>query len=267
VWIHGIFLWVTVWKGPRYPQVARVGRGDPLGRRGDRIGVMRRIHPPPATDLSILEAYSADRHRHDDGRPWVGMCMVASIDGTTALGDSSGGLSNPSDSEVLLTLRDLADVIIVGAGTVRAEDYGPTRKPGQRIGVVTTSGNLDTGGPLFASGAGFVICPDTAPDLPVESLRVGHDRVDLAEAVNRLDDIVPDLSFVQLEGGASLNGAMLDADLIDEVNLTISPRLVGGTGPRLTTTELEHDARFELAHLLVDDELFVFTRWVRRRAC
>jgi len=83
--------------------------------------------------------------------------MVASIDGSTALDGASAGLSSDADREVLLTLRSIADLIIVGAGTVRSEGYGVPNKPGQRIGVVSRSGDVDVASRLFASGAGFLI--------------------------------------------------------------------------------------------------------------
>ena len=97
---------------------------------------MRRLLPEPADDISVDEAYSfalGDR----PGRPWVGLCMVASIDGSTVVGGNSAGLSSDTDTAVLGRLRRLADVIVVGAGTVRDEGYGAPRKPGQRVGVIT----------------------------------------------------------------------------------------------------------------------------------
>lgn len=191
--------------------------------------------------------------------------MVASLDGTTTVEGRSSSLSSPNDVEVLHTLRDLADVIIVGAGTVRDEGYGEPRRAGQRVGVVTNSGDLDTTTPLFTSGAGFLICPRELPDPGVDTVRAGTDRVDLAEAVARLDEVVPGVAFVQAEGGAGLNGSLASLDLIDELNVTFSPRIVGGDGPRLTAGAPERaDIAYDLAHLLVDDDSFLFSRWVRR---
>jgi riboflavin biosynthesis pyrimidine reductase len=148
-------------------------------------------------------------------------------------------------------------MIIVGAGTVRAEGYGPPRKAGQRIGVVSHSGNVDTSLPLFASGAGFLIVPEDAPPQPIDTVRAGVGALDLVAAVAQLD-----ADFVQAEGGPGLNGALLDADLIDELNLTISPQLAGGDGPRLITHAAAATRRLELAHVL-EDEGFLFTRYVR----
>ncbi len=226
---------------------------------------MRRIFPEPAGGASLDALYGGPRQRVD-GRPWVGVCMVASLDGSTVVEGRSGGLSNPNDTAVFKRLRQAADVVLVGASTVRLEGYGAPRKPGQRIGVVTASGNVDLDGELFASGAGFLIMPEDGPrpQAPVDVVRAGLGRVDLAAALRRLDDVIAAPTFVQSEGGPHLNGALLDADCVDELDLTISPVLCGGTGPRLTAGAAPTLTRFALAHLVVDDASFAFTRWVRR---
>ena len=191
--------------------------------------------------------------------------MVSSLDGSIAVDGTSGGLGNPNDLEVLLTLRSLADMILVGAGTVRGEGYGPPEKTGQRIGVVTNRGNVDLDRDLFTSGAGFVNTNEAAEvdETRVEVLRAGTDQVDEAAAVTRLDEIDPSVRYVQAEGGAGFNGSLLDAGVIDELDLSLSPHLVGGDGPRLTTGAAEGLQGFELAHLLVDSDGFVFSRWTR----
>src|SRR4026209_1207314 len=123
---------------------------------------MRRLFDSPPDHLPVREATDVPRPRPAE-RPWLGVCMVAIIDGTTVIDSNSRGLSSKTDQEVLLTLRELADVLIVGAATVRIEGYGPPRKKGQRVGVVSRSGDVDTTSPLFTSGAGFLILPDDAP--------------------------------------------------------------------------------------------------------
>ena len=192
--------------------------------------------------------------------------MVTSLDGSVSIDGTSGGLGNANDIDVLLTLRDIADMVLVGAGTARGEGYGPPRLPGKRIGVVSNSGRVDLGTDLFTSGAGFLIAPDSADidESRVEVLRAGATTVDLALAVALLHHVMPSVRYVQAEGGPHLNGALLAADLIDELDLSLSPRLVGGDGPRLTATAPQVEHRFELAHVLADDDSFVFTRWVRR---
>ena len=98
----------------------------------------------------------------------------------------------------------------------------------------------------------------------VEVLRAGRERVDVSLALSLLHTVVPGVRVVQAEGGPTLNAALLAADAIDELNLTISPRLVGGDSPRVTHGGMPVlDARYTLAHLLVDDDRFVFSRWVR----
>ncbi len=229
---------------------------------------LRRLLPAPTTPITIQEAYAVERPRPLD-RPWLGLCMVTSLDGSVSVDGTSGGLGNANDIDVLLTLRDIADMVLVGAGTARGEGYGPPRLAGKRIGVVTNSGHVDLGSDLFTSGSGFLIAPESAQidETTVQVLRSGGDAVDLTDAVARLVEVMPGVRYVQAEGGPHLNGALLAADLIDELDLSLSPRLVGGDGPRLTAGAMEIERRFELAHVLADDDGFVFSRWVRSPAC
>ncbi len=220
---------------------------------------MQRLYPSPTAPTTARDAYGVDRLPHSSGRPWIGLCMVASIDGSTVFGGTSAGLSSDADRDVLLTLRSFADLIIVGAGTVRAEGYGAPRTPGQRIGVVSRSGTMDLDTALFSSGAGFLILPEDAPACDVDSVRAGIGEVDLAAALCSLPG---NPRFVQAEGGASLNAALAAQDLVDEINITTSPQLIGGTGARLTTGAPPLSQRFRLAHLLEDDN-FIFSRYVR----
>jgi riboflavin biosynthesis pyrimidine reductase len=219
---------------------------------------MRRLFDDPTDHLTVREAYDVPRPRTAE-RPWLGVCMVSSIDGTTVIDSNSRGLSSKTDQEVLLTLRELADVLIVGAATVRIEGYGPPRKKGQRVGVVSRRGDVDTTSPLFTSGAGFLILPDDAPPTSIDSIRAGLGEVDFAAALAKLD-----ADFVQAEGGAQLNGALSGADVIDELNLTISPQLAGGDWPRVTSGNAQISRKMRLAHVLEDDG-FLFTRYLRAR--
>ena len=227
---------------------------------------MRRLHPGPEASISIRDAYANPLGARSDA-PWCGLSMVASIDGSTVVSGRSSELSSPNDSAVLRQLRAIADVIVVGAGTVRAEGYGPPSTQGQRVGVVTATGHVDTDTDLFRCGAGFIVTTTDSkvPD-HVDVLRVGHGSVDFAQMLQRLDEVCDVPRVVQAEGGARLNGALLDADVLDEVNLTTSPQFAGGTGPRLTTGAPDGSTRYELAQLLVDDESFIYSRWRRHRS-
>ncbi len=219
---------------------------------------MRRLLPDPLDDISPSVAVTCDPPRRTVDRPWIGLCMITSIDGATAVSGRSGGLSSPADTAMLIALRHRADVVLVGAATVRAEGYGPPRKPGLRIGVVSSRGEgLDFASPLFAGGAAFVVTTLDAPALPVDTVRAGRGaHVDLAAAIGLLDADV-----VQVEGGARLNAALLDAGLVDEVDLTISPHLAGGGSSRLTAGAAETLDRFTLAHLLEEDG-YLFARYI-----
>jgi riboflavin biosynthesis pyrimidine reductase len=219
---------------------------------------MRRLFPHPADDVDLRECYDVGRPRPVD-RPWVGLCMVAGLDGSTVVDRTSRGLSNPTDQALLLTLRSFADIILVGAGTVRAEGYGAPRLPGQRLAIVSRSGHFDFDSPLFRSGKVLLVLPEDAPVVPVPSVRAGHGDVDIASALAQLDAAV-----VQAEGGATLNGLLAAADLIDELNLSLSPQLNGGDGARLTAGAPPLSHRMDLAHVLEDDD-FLFTRYLRAR--
>lgn len=229
---------------------------------------MRRLLPEPADDVTVEIAYAAALGSHAD-RPWVGLCMVASIDGSTVVDGTSAGLSSPTDAAVLGQLRRVADVIIVGAGTVRDEGYEAPRKASQRIGVVTRSGAIDPSSDLFRSGAAFLItADDTELDADadgVEVVRAGRGAVDLGRAISKLNQVTDTHQVVQVEGGAALNGAFVDDDLFDELNVTTSPAMVGGDGPRLAAGAGQLVHRFELAQLALDDQSFLYARWLRRR--
>src|ERR1043165_7544267 len=99
---------------------------------------VRQLFPVPGGSVEPLDVY------RDlpvvDGRPAVRLNMIASVDGSTAVDGLSGGLGGPADRKVFAALRSLADVVLVAAGTVRAENYGPGTLP---IAVVSGSLRLD----------------------------------------------------------------------------------------------------------------------------
>lgn len=224
-----------------------------------------RLHPGPVEPTTVADAYLVPRPAAS-ARPWLAVCMIATIDGATARAGRSGGLGNATDRAVLAAMREAADVVLVGSTTARGEGYGPPRKAGLRIGVVTNRGTVDPTAALFTSGAGFVIAPEQAevPDgVPV--LRTGHTQVDLAEAVARLPEVVPGAAFVSAEGGPRLNAGLLAAGLVDELTVTTAPLAIGGPSARLVDGAPEAPHRFELAHLLLDAEDYLFARWVREQ--
>ena len=193
-------------------------------------------------------------------RPHVGMCMVMSLDGRTVVDSHSRQLSGPADLSMLVALRRIADVVIVGASTAIIDTYDQTVRQDLPIGVVTTTARLDPTSPLFAAGPGFLITPeDTVVPDGFRTVRAGRGTVDLPRALEQIDG-----DFLQLEGGPRLNAAMFAADLVDEINLTVSANLVGGKGPSLVGSTIPLMHRYRLAHVVTDDG-FAFLRYLRAR--
>ena len=213
----------------------------------------------------MREAYGVDRSRittNTGSRPTIGLCMVMSLDGSTVVQGNSRALSGDADRSILVGLRSLADVIVVGSSTVRIDDYGPPSRKELRVGVVSRTGNLDLTTPLFTSGAGFLIIPEDAPtplNPSITCIRAGRGSVDFAAAMCQLDG-----TFIQLEGGPGLNASMAQADLIDEINLTISPNIAANNEPRLLSEASPILNRFTLSHILEEDG-FLFLRYTRNR--
>jgi riboflavin biosynthesis pyrimidine reductase len=219
---------------------------------------MRRIYPPQVEDgsTSVANAYA---NIEGASSPWVVMSMVQSIDGSTSLGGVSGPLGSASDQAVFVALRRRADLLLVGAATARKEGYRPLRRPGQRLAIVTASGDLPWDEPVYRHHQTTVIAPIEAPPMPVEALRVGHGKVDLAQALAILQPKV-----VLLEGGSSLNAQMLAAGLVDEICITIAPMTVLGSGPRVAAGPNETLGRFHLMHVLEEDG-YLFHRYIAIR--
>ncbi|WP_051215198.1 dihydrofolate reductase family protein [Granulicoccus phenolivorans] len=164
--------------------------------------------------------------------------MITSLDGSVTGSDGlSGSLNDAADHAVFATLRSLSDVILMGAGTVRAEHYGVPDGP--RLVIVSGRGRFPEHLlPLLPEHPGQVVLvtteaaavSDQVRDL-VEVWRVGADRVDLPGVLDRLAG-----QRVLTEGGPTLLGHLIAADLVDELCHTISPRLTGVPVPLLGST-------------------------------
>jgi riboflavin biosynthesis pyrimidine reductase len=190
-------------------------------------------------------------------RPWLRVNFVQSLDGSASVQGLSGGLGGPADKEVFDTLRGLADVVLVGAGTARAEGYGALRVREEHrarrlalglpaepaMALVSGRLDLDAASDLFAKAPRrpLVFTTETATAghswamlEPVAELIVaGTDRVDPSRVVQELHD--RGLTQILCEGGPAFFGDLIAHDLVDELCLTISPLLEGGHGPRIAT--------------------------------
>ncbi|MBO0900479.1 dihydrofolate reductase family protein [Cellulomonas sp. zg-ZUI22] len=251
---------------------------------------------PPTVDLDLLLPRDAARRlassadeadlvallRRDRARPHVRATMVTSVDGAAAGTDGrSGSLGTPADRRVFAVLRALADVVLVGAGTVRAEGYrelpvaaglrevraslglGPRIVPA----VVTCRGDV----PADVADGALVVTGTQGADRARAA--VGADRTvvvpaphdpgspDLRAAVAAL--AARGLRHVLAEGGPRLLADLLAAGLVDELCLTTSPLLVAGDAPRAATGAgpLDPPRAARVRHLLHATDGTVLTCW------
>jgi riboflavin biosynthesis pyrimidine reductase len=198
----------------------------------------------------------------------VELCMITTPDGVTDVHGRSGPLGSDTDREVLLTLRDNADAVLVGAGTVRAETYGVPKRSPLPIVVVSNSCDLNWDSPLFTSQWGMVATTVSAPRVPVRSFRAGTDAVDLAGIVNQLHNDLG-AQVIHVEGGPMLNSALLTTGLVDAINLTIAPFVGHGgsgmTAPIRISNSFQNgnsQLRFALTQMCRDGD-YLFIRYER----
>ena len=233
---------------------------------------MRQLLPHPADAAELGAVYDAgDRAPHEDGRPWVLANMVCSADGAATLTGRSGGLSSPADRDLFHRLRGLADLVIVGASTVRAEGYGPARGDDPPpIAVVSGSLALDWGSRFFAEARArpLVVTSATADPARVAEAEAvadvvvaGEQRVEPGRALAAFAE--RGHRVVLCEGGPSLLAEIAAADCLDELCLSLAPLLAGGTSPRILAGPLpDAPVRLRIASLLEDDGM-LFLRYLR----
>jgi riboflavin biosynthesis pyrimidine reductase len=256
---------------------------------------MRQVYPGGSalTDAALAALYDYP----DLGAPpvrWLRANMVASLDGAATVEGRSGGLSNEADRQVFAMLRAHADVILVGAGTARAEGYAPVRPeseglrwawlrdgrpPSPPIAVVTRALDLDLDGALIADtfphARTIIITTESA--IPgrraaaaarnAEVIVAGEASVDMKAAVDALAE--RGHQRISCEGGPHMLAELADAGLLDELCLTVSPLLAGPGADRIVAGGLPMPGGgtlpLTLAHVL-EDEGYLLCRYVRQGA-
>ncbi len=240
---------------------------------------------------SRLEAPTADLRDDDvrdaypwpDGERWVRAMMVTTLDGAAAGPDGlSGSISSDVDKAVFNAVRRLAGAVLVGAGTVRAEGYGPMRAkpedaearaaaglaPAPVLAIVTGSLDLDFSGklftdstmrPLIITGAGHDRERAAAAREHCDVVATAEDRPSAASLLQVLEE--RGLRRVVCEGGPTLLESLVAADLLDEADITVSPTFAG-TAETPRTSGLSSVAGFDLAHVL-QAESFLMCRYLR----
>jgi riboflavin biosynthesis pyrimidine reductase len=252
---------------------------------------MRQVYPGGSalTDAAVAGLYAYPDPGATPGR-WVRANMVASLDGAATLDGRSGGLSGEADEQVFAMLRAITDVILVGAGTARAERYGPVRPeseglrwawlrdgrtPSAPIAVVTRALDLDLASPLLGGAPPhartIVITTEAAPaerrDAAARTAEVivaGEAMVDIKAALDALAG--RGYQRVLCEGGPHLLAQLTAEDLLDELCLTLSPLLAGPGADRIVAGGLPLPGvggeAFTLKHAL-EAEGFLLCRYVR----
>lgn len=242
---------------------------------------LTRVWPLPAasavSDQDIADWYE----RPDRTQPWLRMNFVSSLDGAVTVGGLSGGLGTTADRRVFDALRILADVVIVGAGTVRAEGYGPMRVdaadarrsrglPEQPVfAIVSRDLDLDASGRIFTDAPvrPIVITCEAADQVKQKQLAAvadvlvcGRESVEGGAMKSAL--AARGLTQMHSEGGPHLFGSMVTADAVDELCLTLSPLIAGGHAPRIIAGADELLRTMRLGHV-IEGEGTLLLRYVR----
>jgi riboflavin biosynthesis pyrimidine reductase len=213
---------------------------------------MRALLPEPGDDVDVHAWYARDWL--DGGG--LRLDFVASVDGAATADGASRGLQTPGDNRIFAALRDLADVVLAGAGTVRTEGYAPITLSPRRAAlrhehglaaelptaVISRSLRLDPHSPLFAEAppsARTIVLTCEAGDPAVRAalaqcadvVMCGEDDVDLPLARHELEQ--RGLTRILCEGGPTLFAGLAQAHIVDELCLSITPLLTGPGARRI----------------------------------
>jgi riboflavin biosynthesis pyrimidine reductase len=239
------------------------------------------VLPDLAGDLDDIAI--GDHYSSNVGSPWLRVNFVSSIDGAATVDGKSGGLGGAADHRVFDTLRTLCDVVVVASGTVKAEGYGAMilddrsvaarvaagLRPQPTFAIVSGSLDLDPKSDVFAKApvTPIIFTTEAAPSnsalAKVADIVVcGAKTVDPAAMVVALSE--RRLTRIHCEGGPSLFGSLLAADVVDELCLTLSPLLVGGDSGRITKGEVAEPRGMTLAGVLRSGDTLLL-RYLRDR--
>jgi riboflavin biosynthesis pyrimidine reductase len=230
--------------------------------------------PGPTSVSEQLDGYRPWEEPRED-RPLIAVNFASTVDGRATIDGVSGPIGSGTDTAMLVGLRSRFDAVMIGAGTMRAERYGrltasrEARERREAMGLdpdpllVIVSGRLDLpwDASAFTDGGGRVLIftaseaepPETATPLQV----VRHE--DFVDVVAALRQLRAELGIRALlcEGGPGLHNQLQGAGFVDDLFLTIAPKLAGGDGPRIIEGDLPGVTELELSWLLQEDgELF-----------
>ncbi len=241
----------------------------------------------PAPGAVLHDGDLAALYAVPPGSSWLRANFAASLDGAATGADGRSGSVNTAADEVVFELvRALSDVVVVGAGTVRAEGYGPLAVD-DRWSAVRAAQALARTLPLVVVSASAVLpaaltaAGQDAPGTVLLATHAGSDGLEAARALlgaanvlvcggDALDpgDLRDQLSArgwerVLVEGGPHLFGSFLQAGVVDELCLSLTPHILGGDGGRITATPARDDPF--VPRVLVEQDGTVMGRWLRRQ--
>jgi riboflavin-specific deaminase-like protein len=219
----------------------------------------RQLIPQPATveTAEIVAALELADRAHGE-RPYTIANFISSADGRAAYGGHSAPLGDEADRELFHGLREVAEAVFVGTGTLRAERYGrlvrdPARRerrvaaglaPEPLMCIVTRSGDVPTDIPMFSEPEARIVVFSTeergfSSAAEVRVVRLDPGELTLTTVMRRVR-IDFGIRVLLCEGGPTVFGSLLTEGLVDELFLTVAPKLVGGgTSPTISTgTEL-----------------------------
>ncbi len=242
---------------------------------------MRSLLPLVSDDVDLHDWYA--KEWLDDGGLRVN--FISSVDGAAQAGGKSAGLQTPGDNKVFAVLRDLADVVLAGAGTVVAEGYRPIELSARRRGIRRDHGlreqlptavssrslRLDPAHPLFAEAPAdrrtIVLTCDAAPADIRTALAEVADVVSCGDDVvepGRLRAALEERGHTRIlsEGGPSAFAELAAADVVDELCLSVSPLLAGPGAGRITAGRPWGDARALRLCGVLEDKGALFLRYL-----
>lgn len=228
---------------------------------------------PQERELTALEVAEELEFRSTaDDRPHVVANMIMSVDGRATLEGRSGPLSSPVDRELFHALRTRADAVLIGAETLRVERYGPITKSAELgaarerarvqavvpLCVVTNTLELPFDAPIFTDpDSEVIIFSSQSGDIPPCAAKVtltttqntADNLVDLRQAMATLRE-EHGIGSLLCEGGPMLLGELLAQRLLDELFLSVTPKIVEGEALSLATGRVEEDLELELVSVL-----------------
>lgn len=240
---------------------------------------------PEFGETTPAERYAGLRlgDKAPDDRPYVVSNFAETVDGRVTIQGRAGPIGTRTDMEVLHLLRTQVDAVMIGAATMRAECYGRLVPDPELRGlreraeglahdplavIVTRTLDLPWECGLFSGGWGRVLIAaagdEEIPDLATSTRVVRFtDRVDLTELLRMLR-AERGVRSLLCEGGPHTHGQLVELELIDELFVTVAPKLAGGSGPGLLEGALEQERPLEPIWLCEDEgELYSRYRVVR----